>query len=63
LGLIVCIDGSGKPSRAKVQLTIINGSIEAIRENQPSHPGQTPDNSDFGFGIADCLDLGIRIAE
>ena len=40
------IDGSGKPSRAKVQLTIINGSIEAIRENQPSHPGQTPDNSD-----------------
>ena len=40
------IDGSARPHRAKVQLRIINGCIESIRENQPIHSGQTPDNSD-----------------
>ena len=40
------IDGSARPLRAKVQLRIINGCIESIRENQPIHSGQTSDNSD-----------------
>jgi len=46
------IDGSAKPIRTKVQLRIINGSIETIRENRPIHSGQMPDNSD-----AQTLDL------
>ena len=46
------IDGSAKPIRAKVQLRVINGRIETIRENQPIRSGQTPDNSD-----AQTLDL------
>ena len=40
------IDGSAKPVRRKVQLRIVKGSIESIRENQSIHSGQTPDNSD-----------------
>ncbi|MBW2705798.1 MAG: hypothetical protein JRD84_05790, partial [Deltaproteobacteria bacterium] len=46
------IDGSAKPIRPKVQLRIIDGRIETIRENQPIRSGQTPDNSD-----AQTLDL------
>jgi imidazolonepropionase-like amidohydrolase len=46
------IDGSAQPIRTKVQLRIINGSIEAIRENGPIQSGQSPENAD-----AETLDL------
>ena len=46
------VDGSGKSIRRKVQLRVINGRIETIRENQPIHSRQTPDDSD-----AEILDL------
>jgi imidazolonepropionase-like amidohydrolase len=40
------IDGSGNSIKTKVQLRVINGRIETIRENLPILPGQRPENSD-----------------
>ena len=40
------VDGSGNSIKTKVQLRIIKGRIETIRENLPILPGQRPENSD-----------------
>jgi cytosine/adenosine deaminase-related metal-dependent hydrolase len=40
------IDGSGNSIRTKVQLRVINGRIDAIRENWPAPPGKRPDSPD-----------------
>ena len=40
------IDGSGNSIRTKAQLRVINGRIDAVRENWPAHPGKMTDNPD-----------------
>ena len=46
------VDGSARPIRSGIQLKIIDGRIDTIRENWPDHPGQPSDHPD-----ATTLDL------
>ena len=46
------VDGSARPVQSGIQLKIIDGRIDTIRENWPDHPGQPSDHPD-----ATTLDL------
>ena len=46
------VDGSARPVQSGIQLKIIDGRIDTIRENWPDHPGQPSDQPD-----AKTLDL------
>ena len=40
------IDGSGNSIRTKAQLRVINGRIDTVRDNWPTHPAKMADNPD-----------------
>ena len=40
------IDGSGNSIRTKAQLRVVNGRIDAVRENWLAHPAKMADNPD-----------------